>query len=104
MVGVIVTFSKRTFAVPPRTAAVNAPDSAAGHCQPLARLTQSLVGSLLFSPGSWCTQGFVVPSKSLFSQFYNQNPLAFKVKFPRGSQFLCRISRLGNLLWGLELL
>ena len=29
---------------------------------------ESLVGSLLLSPGSWCTQGFVCPSKSLFPQ------------------------------------
>ena len=31
-----------------------------------ASLARSLVGSLLFSPGSWCGQAFVVPSKSLF--------------------------------------
>ena len=34
-------------------------------------LTQSLVGTLILSPGSWCTQGFCccfVPSKSLFPQ------------------------------------
>ena len=47
----------------------------AGHCRPLplpeipkhrqASLNQSLVGSLVLSPGSWCTQDFVVPSKSL---------------------------------------
>ena len=45
------------------------PDPAAGHCRPTSlpetpghsqgRLGQSLVGSLLISPGSWCTQGFV---------------------------------------------
>ena len=34
----------------------------------LARLGQSLVGSLLLSPGSWCTQVLFVPSESLFSQ------------------------------------
>ena len=50
-----------------------------------------------------------VPSQSLFSQtflwkFCNQIPLAFKVKFPGGSQYLCWILRLGNLLWALELL
>ena len=32
----------------------------------------------------------------------NQIPLAFKVKFPGGSQSLCQIPRLGNLLWALE--
>ena len=51
------------------TAALSAPDPAAGHHRltPLletpghsrASLGQSLVGSLLFSPGSWCTQDFV---------------------------------------------
>ena len=52
----------------------------AGHCQPTppsetsghsqASLVQPLVGSLLLSPGSWCTQGFVVPLKSLFPQSF----------------------------------
>ena len=37
-----------------------------GHSQ--ASLAQSLVESLLLSPGSWCTQDFFVPSKSLFLQ------------------------------------
>ena len=37
-------------------------------------------------------------------KFCNQIPLAFKVKFPGGSQSLCWIPRLGNLLWALELL
>ena len=51
------------------TVTFNAPNSAAGHRQPTplletpghsqASLGQSLVGSLLVSPGSWCTQGFV---------------------------------------------
>ena len=36
-------------------------------------------------------------------QFCNQIPLASKVKFPGGSQFLCQIPRLGNLLRVLEL-
>ena len=45
------------------------PDPAGGHCRPmpppetpghsLASLGQSLVGSLLLSPGSWCAKGFV---------------------------------------------
>ena len=33
-----------------------------------ASLSQSPLGSLLLSPGSWYTQGFFVPSKSLFCQ------------------------------------
>ena len=52
-----------------RTVVVSAPDPAAGHCGPTslpetpghsqASLAQSLVGSLLLSSGSWCTQAFV---------------------------------------------
>ena len=37
-------------------------------------------------------------------KFCNQIPLAFQVKFPRGSQSLCLIPRLGSLLWALEVL
>ena len=37
-----------------------------GHSQ--ASLAQSLVGTLLLSPGSWCTQGFVWALQSLFPQ------------------------------------
>ena len=36
-------------------------------------------------------------------KFYNQIPLASKVKFPGDSSSLYRISRVGNLLWVLEL-
>ena len=52
-----------------RTAVFSAPNPEAGHHQPTplleilgysqASLGQSLVGSLLLSPGFWCTQGFV---------------------------------------------
>ena len=62
----MVTFFKRSHAY---TATLSAPNSAVGHRQltpPLetpehsrARLGQSLMGSLLLSPGSWCTQGSV---------------------------------------------
>ena len=51
------------------TATPSAPDPAAGHHRPSplpenpghswTSLGQSLVGSLLLSPGSWCTQGSV---------------------------------------------
>ena len=51
------------------TAALSGPDPAAGNCQPTplpetpghswASLSQSLVGSLFLSPGSWCGQGSV---------------------------------------------
>ena len=51
------------------TAALIVPDPAVGHHRPTppletpgfswASLGQSFVGTLLLSPGSWCTQGFV---------------------------------------------
>ena len=57
--------------------ALSAPDSAAGHHQPTplpetpghswASLGQSLVGSFLLSPGSWCTQGLVCALKKSVS-------------------------------------
>ena len=62
VVAVMVTSFKRTCA---RTAVVSAPDPVEGHCWPTpllqtpgcsqATLAQSLVGSLLLSPGCWCT-------------------------------------------------
>ena len=63
----MATSFKRAWA---RTAELSAPDTAPGHCRPTplletlehsqARLLgQSLVGLLMLSPGSWCTQGFV---------------------------------------------
>ena len=73
-----------------------------------ACLGQSLAGSLLLSPGSWGTQGFVCSLRESISlvmwKFCNQIPLAFKVKFSGVSQPLCWIFRLGNLLWVPELL
>ena len=63
---IMATSFKRSHAC---IAAVSAPDPATGHCGPTppletpghsrASLGQSLVGSLLLSPGSWCTQGSV---------------------------------------------
>ena len=60
------TSFKKSYA---NTAAFSAPEPAAGHCRPMplletpghsrASLGQSLVKSLLLSPGSWCAQGFV---------------------------------------------
>ena len=65
----------------------SAPDPARGHCQltPLpetpghsrASLAQSLVESLLLSPESWCTESFVVPSKSLFPQSCGSSIIKF---------------------------
>ena len=73
---IMVTSLKRSHA---RTVALSTPDPKVGHCRltPLpetpghskASLGQSLVGSLLLSPGSWCIRGFFVPSKNLFPQF-----------------------------------
>ena len=63
---IMATSFKRAHAC---TAVLNAPNPAAGHHQPMlppetpghsqASLGQSLVGSLLLSSGSWCTQDFV---------------------------------------------
>ena len=63
---IMVTPFKRSHA---HTAALNAPDPAAGHRRPMplsespghsqAILGQSLVESLLLFPGSWCSQGSV---------------------------------------------
>ena len=89
----------------PRTVVFSTPNPMAGHCWPVplsetpghpqACLAQSLVGSLHLSPGSWCAQGFVCALQESISpvlwKFCNQTPLTFKVKFPGGSQSLCRI-------------
>ena len=75
-VKIMVTSFKRSSA---STAALSVPDPIAGHCWPMplpetpghswTSLGQSLVGSLLLSPASWCTQDVLfVPSKSLFPQ------------------------------------
>ena len=63
---IMMTSFKRSHA---GTATLSAPSLAADHCRPTpppetsghsrASLGQSLVGSLLLSPGSWCAQGFV---------------------------------------------
>ena len=81
------------------------PPETPGYSQ--AKLTQSILGTLLLSPGSWCTDGFVCAPQEFVSpvlwKFCNQIPLASNVKFPWGSQPLCWIPRLGNLLWVLQL-
>ena len=72
-----------------------------------ASLAQYFVGTLFLFPVSWCAQGFVCALQESVSpvlwKFCNQIPLAFEVKFPGGSQSLCQIPRLGNLLWVLQL-
>ena len=72
---IVVTSFKRPHAC---TATLSAPNPAAGHHQPTspletpghsqASLGQSLVGSLLLSPGSWCTQGSVCALQESISQ------------------------------------
>ena len=62
---IMATSFKRSLAC---TAALSAPSPAAGHHKPMplletpghlwASLSQSLVGSLLLSPGPWCTTRF----------------------------------------------
>ena len=68
---------------------------------------QSLVGTLLLSPGSWCAPGFVCALQESVSpvlwKFCNQIPLVSKVRFPGDFQSLCWIPRLGTLLLVLEL-
>ena len=79
IMAVMVTSFKGLMPAPvaPRTVEVSAPNPAACQCWTMpspetpghsqASLAQSLVGSLLLYPGSWCAQDFV-PSKSLFPQ------------------------------------
>ena len=87
MVGVMVvmvTSFKRTY---DHTVEFSVPYLTAGNCQPTplpetpghsqASLTQSLLGTLLLSPGSWCTQGFVCalqePVSPVLQKFYNKS-------------------------------
>ena len=72
---VMATSFKRTYA---SAVVFRAPDPTAGHCRPMplpetpghsqASLAQSVVGSLLLSPGSWCTRGFVCAHQEFISQ------------------------------------
>ena len=111
MVGVMVTSSKRTYAsmlhlpallrsVPLtlRQATVN----------PLLHQGLSLTGKsgsvccedTVLSPRSWYTQGLLCPPSFLSPvEVLKSNPLAFKIRVPGCSQFLCRIPSSGNLLW-----
>ena len=102
VVKIMVTYFKRSHA---HTDALSAPDPAAGHHGPTplpeipghsqASLGQSLVESLLLSPGSWCTQGFVCALQESVSlvlwNLCNQIPFSSKVKFSGVSQSLCQI-------------
>ena len=84
----------------------NCPLETPGHSQ--ASPTQSLVGTLLLSPGSWCTHGFHCAlqesvSSVLWNQVCNQVPLASKVKFSEGFQSFCWFPKVESPLWVLEL-
>ena len=118
MVGVMATSLKRIYANTPclpgllQSVPLSPEQATVNPCllqtpeHSLARLTQSLVGSLLLSPGSWWAQGFVCALQESVSpvlwKFCNQIPLPFKARFPRDAQSLCQIPRLRSLLWGLE--
>ena len=92
---IMVNSFKRSHAC---TAPPRAPNPATGHHWPTpppetpehsrASLGQSLVGSLLLSRGSWCTEGFVCALQESVSpvlcKFCNPIPLASKVKFSWG--------------------
>ena len=72
---IMATSFERAHACP---ATLNAPNPAAGHYQPMppletprlsrASVCPSLVGSLLLSPGSWCTKGSVCARQKSISQ------------------------------------
>ena len=62
-----------------------------------------LCGHCSFLLGPGVHKVLFVPPKSLFPLSCARIPLVSKVKFPGGSQSFCLISRLGNLLWVLEL-
>ena len=70
---IMVTLFKRSHA---HTATLSAPSPAAGHGQPMpvpetsGHSWTSLVGSLLLSAGSWCTQAFVCALQESISQSY----------------------------------
>ena len=71
------------------------PNPTAGHCQPMpplgtpghsqASLSQSLVGSVLLSPGSWCTQGFVCALQESVSPVLYKN-ISFKDGHNKGQK------------------
>ena len=116
MVGVMVVMAtsfERTYAGMRHSSSVvvSVPDPVTGCCQPMpppetpkhaqASLAQSLVGSQLLSPGSWCAHDFVcVLQESLFPQSCGGSIIK-SADLP--SQVPWRFSvPLGSLLWGLE--
>ena len=68
-----------------------------------ASQAQSLVGSLLLSPWSWCSQGFVCAlQESVSPVLWKFCYQVFQNQAPWDTQYICHIPRLGSLL-GLEL-
>ena len=67
LVGLMVTSSKRAYAIP-RSAAPRAPTPVAGHCRPIPpqEILKQFWLSLCGVFESWCTQGLFEPSKCLW--------------------------------------
>ena len=92
VVKIIATSFKSTWAP---TVVFSAPDPTAGHCWPMppletpghsqASLGQSLLESLLLTPGFWCTQSFVYALQESVSPVLwkscNEILWTFKVRF-----------------------
>ena len=82
---IMVNSFKRSHKMGPGTATLSAPKPAAGHCQPMPlpetsehswlSLGQSLVGSLLLSPGFWCTQSSLYALQESVSYYCGQESL-----------------------------
>ena len=96
----------------PGTVVFSTPDPAAGHCQPTPP-THCPGGSWTLSGKSGSVSYGVTAASSwvlvgarvcLCPPRFIKSHWPIKVKFSRGSQSLCQIPRLGNLLWALELL
>ena len=91
-----------------RSATLSTPDLAADHFQPTplletpghlqASLGQSLVGSLLLFPGSWCTQGYVFAGREFISEACVSFGISTPVFLPGDSQGWG--SLVGYHLWG----
>ena len=87
---------------------LSAPSPAADHCRPThppetprhlqASLGQSLVGSLLLFPGSWCTQGYVFAGREFISEACVSFGISTPVFLPGDSQGWG--SLVGCHLWG----
>ena len=70
LVGLMVTSSKRAYAIP-RSAAPRAPTPVAGHCRPIPpqEILKQFWLSLCGVFESWCTQGLFEPSSSISGRY-----------------------------------